>query len=98
MLAFRLGKTVRELLATMDAVEFREWRIFDKYHPIDDSREDARSALVCRTIANAWRGKGQPAFTVRDFMPDYGRKNKKLGNLQKFLMIPGLKIVRKKKG
>lgn len=76
MLALRLGKTVRELLATVDAVELQEWRIFDRYHPMDDARDDARTALVCRTMANAWRGKGQRAFTVKDFMPDYHKRQK----------------------
>lgn len=96
MLAMKLHKTVRELLATTDAQELAEWKIINRYHPIDDGREDARFALVCSTLANCHRGKGQQAFTVKDFMPDYSGKKQKLSNFQKFLLIPGLKVVRKK--
>lgn len=88
-MAVRQCKSVRELLSTTDARELQEWKIYNKYHPLGDDREDARFALVCRTIANSQRVAGGRAFTIHDFMPDYGRDNvnKPLSQRQLFMLV-----------
>ena len=98
MLALRLGKTVRGLLRETDAEELAEWKIWARYHPIDDEREDARSAMICRTMANIHRGKGQPPYRLDQFMPKYGRQKDKGPSLrQQFVMMCAAKGIQMKK-
>lgn len=92
MLAMRLGKTVRQLLRETDAVELAEWKIWNHYHPIDDAREDARSAMICRTMANINRGRGQPPYRLDQFMPKYGERSKKDQTpLKQFIVMCAMK-------
>lgn len=68
-LALRLGRTVREMLATMSSYELTLWRAFDVLEPVGDWRHDLGHAVVASTMANIHRGKNTQAMPHRDFMP-----------------------------
>jgi len=44
---------------------------FARVEPFGEQRADLRSAIIACTMANAWRGKNQPAFKPADFMPRF---------------------------
>ena len=44
---------------------------YDLVEPFGAYRADVRSAIVAQVIANANRGKGQSAYKVEDFMPQF---------------------------
>lgn len=71
-LAARGGRTVRELMAGMDAREWARWRAFDEVSPLGDERVERMLALVGCLIANQWRGEGSDPATVDDLLPDHG--------------------------
>jgi len=50
-----------------------EWIAFHSLEPWGEERADLRAAIVASTIANVNRAKGQPAFKVADFMPEFDR-------------------------
>lgn len=60
-----------ELAEAIDGAELTEWMAFFDLEPFGDVRADVRSAIVAQTIANVNRSKGQPAFEVEDFMPQF---------------------------
>ena len=68
-LALALGKTVGELLDSIDSRELTEWQIFDSIDPIGAWRDDYASGLLCALQANMNRRKGAKAFVPQDFMP-----------------------------
>jgi hypothetical protein len=41
---------------------------FYSIHPFGSERDNIHAAQIASTIANANRGKNQPAFTANDFM------------------------------
>lgn len=96
MLAPLLGRNVRELLETTDARELAEWRIIARHHPFGSSQDDARTALICSTLANCHRGRGQRPYTTKDFMPDYVPRKEEGGGLRKnflnFCAAKGIKV------
>ncbi len=53
----------------MSSRELSEWEAFSRLEPFGEDRADFRAAMICCTMANAWRGKGDPAFKPQDFMP-----------------------------
>lgn len=63
--------SVRHLLRTIDAAEFKEWQLYHQLEPWDETRGDLRAAIVARTIANIWRGKDVEPYQLTDFMPDF---------------------------
>lgn len=69
-LALALGKSVREVEATMSSHEIAEWMAYYRINPWGEDRADLRSGVVASTIANVNRdpNKGRP-FSPRDFMP-----------------------------
>lgn len=72
-MARTLGRSVRELLATLDAAELAEWEAFYAVEPWGEQRRDWQTALLASILANQWRGKGSPA-RVKDFLPDYWKE------------------------
>lgn len=68
-LALRLGRSVRELLATVSSEELTMWMAFDRSEPIGDWRQDLGFGVIASTIANVNRTKNHPAFAPIDFMP-----------------------------
>lgn len=73
----RLGGTVRELLARMDAREYLMWQVHDEYSPIGDERGDLQAGLIASTVANQWRGEKDKAVATADMMPDFGGARKR---------------------
>jgi hypothetical protein len=67
-LALRLGRTVSELLDTIDAAELQEWFAFYELDPWTTDRQDAHAAMICSTIARV-NGADLPPSA---FMPEYG--------------------------
>lgn len=71
-LALRLGRTRRELLASITSEELTLWRAFDSIEPIGDARMDLGFGIVASTVAN-YAGKslkeGAPLATPLDFIP-----------------------------
>ena len=67
-----MGRTVRELLGSMDSHELTEWMAFDQVDPVGGRRGDYQAAVVASTVANANRGKGQRVLTPNDFVLEYG--------------------------
>jgi hypothetical protein len=67
-----LGQTVRELEETLSYAEFNEWKVFFALEPWGAETDDARTALVARTIANGLRGPNTEPFSIADFMPRRG--------------------------
>jgi len=68
--------TVAELLDRIDSKEISEWIAFYNIEPFGEERADLRSAIIASTMANMWRGKGQRAFTAKDFMPQFDPRPK----------------------
>ena len=69
-----MGRTVRELLHSMDAAELQEWVAYYELDPWTDDRADLRAGIVAATVANANSTKGK--FRPRDFMVEYGRRHR----------------------
>ncbi len=66
------------MLAEMSLRTWHEWVAYFQIEPFGEERADVRSATIASTVANASRTKrGQRAFKIGDFMPDYGRQTKK---------------------
>ena len=68
-LALRLGRTLRELFATVSSEELTAWRAFDSLSPIGDWRHDLGHGVVAALIANVNRTQGAKPFRPIDFMP-----------------------------
>ena len=68
-----MGRTVRELLNSMDAAEFQGWVAYSELDPWTEDRADLRAGIVAATVANANSTKGK--FRPRDFMVDYSKRH-----------------------
>jgi hypothetical protein len=64
----KLGKTVAELLASLDARELAEWQVFASIEPFGEERDDLRAGQVCATVANVNRAKGGKVLKATDFL------------------------------
>lgn len=65
-----MGRTVGELMDTMDAVEWQEWVDAYSRDPWTDDRFDMHAAQICATIAQV----NGADVDVADFMPKRGPK------------------------
>jgi hypothetical protein len=72
-LALALGKANPDaMLAQLPHRVFVEWIEYTKLEPFGEERADLRAGIIASTIANCLaRKKGQPAFKVKDFMPNF---------------------------
>jgi hypothetical protein len=68
-LALRLGRSLRELLATVSSEELTLWKAFDTREPIGDTRMDFGFGVVASTVANVNRKPHSETFKPSDFMP-----------------------------
>ena len=68
-LALRLGRTKREMLATVSSYDLAEMIAYNRIQPIGELRADLRAGIVASTLANIHRGKNREAYTPQDFMP-----------------------------
>ena len=71
-MAAHLRKGVFECQNCVSSHEFAEWYEYYKLDPFGELRDDIRSAQLTAVFANAFRGKGQRAFTPADFMLRFG--------------------------
>lgn len=63
-----MGRTVGELLETIDAAELVHWLAFYDVDPWTTDRDDFRSGLLCAVFANATTGS---KFKADDFIPQF---------------------------
>lgn len=68
-----MGRTVKELLATLDADELTYWIAARKMGLLDETKAlqtvmDHAGANVCATLVNLNRSRGSDAVSVRDFL------------------------------
>jgi hypothetical protein len=74
-----LGRTVEELLDSLSASELAEWSAFYSLEPWGADAAFLRSGIIASLIANVNRDtkkKAEP-FTPQDFMPQFGKAQKK---------------------
>ncbi len=57
--------------------EFLEWVVFYNQDPWGPERADLNAGIISATIANVNRGKNQKAYAPKDFMPEYGKKQRR---------------------
>jgi len=50
-LAAKLGRTVNELLTSIDSKELSQWRVFNEIDPFTESRADKRQAITSRILS-----------------------------------------------
>ncbi|MFE9737344.1 hypothetical protein [Streptomyces sp. NPDC006477] len=59
-----------ELLARITSAELTEWMAYEQIAgPLGPERLDLLHAITAATIANTARGKDQPPYEPRDFLP-----------------------------
>jgi hypothetical protein len=68
-LALRLGRTLRELLATIESSELTLWQAFDDLEPIGGDADDYRAALAAAVTFNVNRGPNTPVKHPLDLIP-----------------------------
>lgn len=64
-----MGRTVRELLASIDSAELTEWMAFERLEPFGDLHADFRAGSICAALVNLHVPEGKPALRPADFMP-----------------------------
>lgn len=69
-LALRLGRTVKELSASLDVDELVQWVAFDQLCPIGDDVMDYFFANLCGNVVSALGAKktGGGDFAIKDFL------------------------------
>lgn len=67
-MAKELGKTVAELLSSLDARELAEWFAFAAIEPFGEERDDLRAGQVCAVVANVNRSQGGKTYSAKDFL------------------------------
>jgi hypothetical protein len=67
-----LGRTVGELLATIDERELSEWAVFFDLEPFGPLADAYNSATISATLANVFGGH-ERSFTPFDFLPEHVR-------------------------
>jgi hypothetical protein len=66
----KMGRTVRELMLSMDAIEFQDWKSVYEADPWSEERADLRAGIIASTVANCLTDKS--SWMPSDFMPEYG--------------------------
>ena len=65
------------MLASVPSRLIAEWQAYYQLEPFGEMRGDLRNAMLCSLVANALRGKDQPAYAPDDFMPNFERRAKR---------------------
>ena len=60
---------MRQLLATIDAGELREWMAFERMEPFGALQDDFRAGQIAATMANLHRADDAEPYTPGFFMP-----------------------------
>lgn len=76
-----LGRTKRELLASIDSAELTEWAAFDLVEPFGGKRGDFQAGIVAATIHN-YSGHATKGKSPFDYMPFYQTATPKMTPLQ----------------
>lgn len=71
-LAARGGRTVRELMASMDALEWARWKAFDRISPLGDERLERMIGTLTAVVLNKLRADDEDAVGWEDVTPDHG--------------------------
>lgn len=96
-LARQRGKSIAEVQASTNAREFAEWCVFESLDPASEARADWRAAMLASTIANAFRGKSQRAFTIKDFIPQFRtKKQQRTDDLEQKVLAWGRMMANRK--
>lgn len=73
--ALRLGRTVKELLASVDSEEISEAIAFYYLEPWGEPVEDLRCGIITAAISNGLTPKSNGDWqTADDFIPKYGER------------------------
>lgn len=76
-LAWHQGRTLREVLAVLDADELTLWLAWERLEgPLGPERDDLRAAQTSATVMNLFRGKRDKPVSPADLTPDWGRERK----------------------
>ncbi len=59
------------MLRQMTWLDYLGWLAYMELEPFDETRADLRSASIVATIANVNRGKGQRAYSAKEFLLNY---------------------------
>lgn len=68
-----MGRTVRELLASIDSNELTEWMAFERIEPFGGLHDDFRAGAICAAVTNPYVPKDKPSLGASDFMPTLKR-------------------------
>lgn len=71
-----MGRSVRELLDSMDAAELHDWMEFYEAEPWGEDRADLRAGIVAATVAGCHGIKCRPS----DFLPQYDREREPMSD------------------
>jgi len=98
-LAIAIGAAdVSGLLDSLSKTQWLDWMAYFEAEPWDESRADARSAIIAALLYNMNRGRGQAAKKVDDFMahrpPRAVSTHNHLSALKASLMAHGKRVDR----
>lgn len=64
----------------MSSRDISEAMAYERLQPFGDSREDYRAAMICHTMVSAQglKKQGGGKFSISDFMPNFGAKEKSI--------------------
>lgn len=54
-LALAMGRTVRELMDSLESAEYTDWLAYGRIRPVGESAQDWHFATLKTLIANQWR-------------------------------------------
>ena len=66
-----MGRTVAELLASIEMDELLDWMAYERLEPFGEERADVRSAIHTATLINVHRGQHSRPVTPSDVMPRF---------------------------
>lgn len=91
-LSYRLGRTLRELEATLTVEELVLYAVAEGIEPRGEARADLRAGIIAAAASNPYRKKNAPPFKPADFIPKFRRQKQNMGLLKKQLMAYTLKL------
>lgn len=62
-----MGRTVKELLASIDSKELAEWMAYYQIQPFGEEIKDMRAGIIAEMLANIHRRRGSKEYSWRDF-------------------------------
>lgn len=69
-----MGKTVREMLGSMDALELTEWFAYMRIETLPQDRADLCAGIVASATANFGSRQIRKPYRAADFMPYLNRQ------------------------